>query len=364
MKVMQVMAGAAEGGAETAFEVTCIALKERGIEICAVLRPNNQGRIDRLKKAGIEVHTLPFGGAVDLYTPWKIRKIIASFKPAIVQTWMSRAARMTPAAGRSGGYVKCSRLGGYYALKYFGSTDYFITNTPDIAKYLEKQGVDPRRIAQINNFGDEEQDVAPLVRSDLDTPDDAFVILSLARLHGVKALDTLIRAVEPITNAHLWLAGQGPEEAALKNLARDLGIAGRVHFLGWRDDRTALLKAANVCALPSRFEPFGTTFIQAWAHKVPLVCSAAQGPSQYVRDGEDALVFPIDDVAALTECLSRLDQAPDLRHRLAERGCARFLNEFTKEKTVDAYLDFYNDVLTQENIVPENIAPSVGKIAV
>ncbi len=342
MRIMQVMAGAAVGGAETAFEDLCLALAEQdGVELCAVLRDNNSERLQKLSNAGIEIHTLPFGGVFDFYSSWKLKRIIKEFRPQIVQSWMSRASRLTPAAGKEKNYLKFSRLGGYYSLKYYKTTDYFVANTPDIRNYLIKEGVEEDRARYINNFTIAEQVAVPVKRNELDTPDDAFVVLALARYHQVKALDVLIKAAEKIENCHVWLAGTGPLEEDLKKLAADLNIEKNIHFLGWRSDRAALLESADVCAVPSRFEPFGNTFIQAWAQKTPLVSSKSEGPMQYIRDGEDALMFEIDDVDGLAECLDKIRANPDFGRQLAEAGYRRFSQEFSKEKTVEAYLDYY-----------------------
>ncbi|MBE2192031.1 MAG: glycosyltransferase [Alphaproteobacteria bacterium] len=350
MKIMQVMAGAEFGGAETAFEDMCLAMAERQKNLCAVIRPNNPERIAKLEQAGIKVFTLPFGGALDFYTPWKLKKIIAQECPQIVQTWMSRASIKTPASKPSKSYLKLSRLGGYYGLKYFRTTDYFVTITQDIRQHLIKNGIESTCVRHINNFAETEQNPEPVLRSDLNTPNDAFVALTLSRYHPVKALDVLIKAAEPIKNCHLWLAGEGPMEGELKKLAKDLNMTDRVHFLGWRTDRAALLQAADVCVFPSRYEPFGTTFVQAWAQKTPLVCSTAKGPVQYVRNQEDALVFEIDDVEQLTAALKKLESQPEIGKQLAQAGFIRFENEFSKEKTVEAYLEFYRDVLNREHI--------------
>ncbi|OIN87772.1 MAG: hypothetical protein AUJ12_00610 [Alphaproteobacteria bacterium CG1_02_46_17] len=342
MRIMQVMAGAAVGGAEAAFEDLCLALSgHQDVELCAVLRDNNDERLGKLASAGIKIHTVPFGGIFDVYSSWKMKQLIRNFQPQIVQTWMSRASQKTPAAGKANSYLKFSRLGGYYSLKYYKTTDYFVANTPDILNYLVREGIDECHARHINNFTTAEQVTSPVNRSDLQTPKDAFVVLALARYHPVKALDILIRAAEKIENCHVWLAGMGPLEEDLKKLAADLKIENRIHFLGWRSDRAALLEAADVCAVPSRFEPFGNTFIQAWAQKTPLVSSKSEGPMQYIRDGEDALMFDIDDVAGLTECLEKLRTNPDLGHKLVQAGFSRFEQEFSKEKTLKAYLDYY-----------------------
>jgi hypothetical protein len=108
-----------------------------------------------------------------------------------------------------------------------------------------------------------------------------------------------------------------------------------VRFLGWRNDRKALLEACDVCVLPSRYEPFGTVIIEAWAMTKPLVATAAAGARQYVTDGATGLLCPIDDAAALADCLRRvLDDAP-LRRAIAAAGHAAYLENFTRDIVVD-----------------------------
>lgn len=350
MRVMQILAGAQHGGAETAFEDISLALSASGIQQKIVVRNNNKDRIQKLRNAGIEVETLPFGGPLDIYTPWKLKKIIAEFKPQIVQTWMSRAAHKTPCSKTPKSYVKVARLGGYYGLKYYKGTDFFIANTPDIRDYLTREGVDKNNVVIINNFALEERVEQKIMRADMATPEDATVLLSLARYHPVKALDTLINAAAQIENVHVWLAGEGPQEAELKKLAADLGVEHRIHFLGWRRDRAALLEASDICVFPSRYEPFGTVFVQAWAQKTPLICSKSQGPSQYVRDGEDALMFEIDDLPQLVTCIKSLIDDESLAEKLAATGYARYQNEFTREKIMADYKTFYQDILARSGL--------------
>lgn len=350
MKILQVMAGAKHGGAETAFEDLCLAFHEKGISQKIVLRNNNGERVAKLRAAGLDVETLAFGGALDILTLWKLKRIIKEYEPQIVQTWMSRASKKTPASGSPKTYLKVSRLGGYYAMKYFATTDYFVTNTADIRSYVMDNGIDADHVCHINNFADIDSPSTQVKRSDLDTPEGAFVVLCLARYHQVKGLDVLIRAAAEIENCHVWLAGKGPLEEDLRKLASDLGVKNRIHILGWRTDSAALLQAADICAVPSRFEPFGNSFAQAWAQKTPLVTSNATGPSLYVTDKEDALVFNIDDVEGLRTAIQTLKDSPDLGKKLAERGYARFLEEFGKDKCVAAYMDFYREILAKEGI--------------
>jgi glycosyltransferase involved in cell wall biosynthesis len=346
------MAGAKHGGAETAFVDMCLALHETGEDIAVATRANDL-RVGQLRDAGIAVYELPFGGAIDIYTPWRLKKIIRDFAPQIVQTWMSRAAQKTPnwRDNRAAApYLTVARLGNYYGMKYFRSCDYFTTITPMIRDYLIEQGVAPDDVRHINNFAETENVYIPVDRAALDTPAAAPLLLSLGRLHRAKAFDTLLRAVAQAPGVYLWIAGEGPDRAPLESLRTELGLEGRVRFLGWRDDRAALLQTADICVFPSRFEPFGTVFVQAWAQKTPLITTAADGPRQFVRDGEDGLMVPVDDVVALRDAIVRLAGDPALRARLAAAGHARYEAEFTRGQSVRAYLSFYLEILERRQM--------------
>jgi glycosyltransferase involved in cell wall biosynthesis len=344
MKTLQLLAGAKTGGAETAFVDSCVAMAENGFDVEVATRANDI-RIPRLKAAGIKTYVLPFGSKLDIYTSWKLARIIKKSKPDIVQTWMSRAASKVPKPPKDKNYQVVSRLGGYYKIKYFANTDYFMPITPDIGRHLMGNGVQADKICHINNFAETETDYTPVKRADFETPDDATIVLTLSRLHKSKALDTLMHAVKEVNNIYLWLAGDGPDKDKLKALAYKLEIEDRVRFLGWREDRAALLGTADICCFPSRYEPFGTVFVQAWANKTPLIVSLADGPKQFVKDKSDCLAFAIDDVEALTGNLKLLRDNKALGIDLVENGYKRYEGEFSMQKTMQDYKDFFTKII-------------------
>ncbi|MFK7839503.1 MAG: glycosyltransferase [Bdellovibrionales bacterium] len=347
MKILQVMAGGEFGGAETAFVDICIALHEAGEDVVVVTRPNDL-RVPKMITAGLTVYALKFGGKLDVFSKWKMHKIIKDFEPDIVQCWMSRAASFVPRWQYSMGikrYHVVARMGGYYKMKYYRSADYFVGNTPDIARYIQDQGVVGDCVRHINNYTDIESVDRSLDRKDLDTSKDAHVIIALGRLHPVKAFDVLIDAIAPLDDVVLWIAGEGDEREALENQARELGCFERVKLLGWRDDRSALFEAADICVMPSRFEPFGNVFIQAWAQRIPLVISRSEGPNQFVHHEEDALMVDIDDADAMRDAIVRIRDDQSLALRLVDQGFLRYQSEFTKEHCVAGYLEFYHHIL-------------------
>lgn len=352
MRILQVLAGGDHGGAETAFVDMCIAMHEAG-ETVEVITRANRVRVPRLEAAGIKVHCLPFGGKPDFYTAWRMRGIIKAFKPDIIQTWMSRASEKTPRWSHSMGippYVVVARLGGYYKLKYFRNSDYFVSITPDIKRYLVENGVPEDDVRHINNFAETEDVGQPLSRADYGIPDNSPLLLGLGRLHEAKAFDTLIKVVARLEGVYLWIAGEGPLRAELEALIEQLGVSGRVRLLGWRSDRAALLQASDICVFSSRYEPFGTVFVQAWAQKTPLVTTMADGPRQFVRDAEDGLVVEVDNEVQMAAAIERLIDDRLLAQKLVDKGYQRFLGEFTKEKCLEAYLGYYKELRERRNI--------------
>src|SRR3989344_4315489 len=243
---------------------------------------------------------------------------------------MNRAARHPP----RGPWARIGRLGGYYSLKYYKGFDHLVANTEDIADWIVGQGWPAGRVSCIPNFAAAQPDAAPVDRAGLDTPEDAPLLLAMGRLHESKAHDIALHALVQLPEAFLWIAGVGPLEAKLKGMAEALGVAGRVRFLGWRTDPSALYRAANVCVFPSRYEPLGNVVIQSWAHGLPVVAAESQGPKALIRDGDDGLLVPVDDSEALAAGVRRLLAEPMLRARLAAAGGARVEAEFSEAAVV------------------------------
>ena len=331
MRILQVMASGLHGGAEVFYEDLVQALARRSVDQACVIRPYPM-RAALLSAAGCRVSTMVFGGPLDLVTPWKLRRLAAIENPDVILGWMNRACRILP----KGPWVNVGRLGGYYNLKYYRRCAHLICNTPDIAAYVVREGRPSDQVHYIPNFCPVDA-AAPIDRAALNTPPDAKVLLILARLHEAKGIDVALRALPSVPEAVLWIAGDGPLDSRLKDLATDLGVAARVRFLGWRDDRSALLRAADVCLVPSRHEPFGNDVVNAWAYNVPVVAAASQVPGFLINDGVDGLKVPVDDAAALAAAINGILRDPGLRERLVQGGQGRVVQEFSEAAVVTRY---------------------------
>ena len=344
MRVLQAMAGAEFGGAETFFERLAPALTRAGVEQRIVIR-HDAARALVLRDAGLAPLELPFGGRFDFRTARRLAAEIDAFAPDIVLSWMNRASIVCARARirASHGVPQIGRLGGYYKTKYYRGCDHLIGNTPDIVDYLTGQSWPADRVDYVANFVDAE--TAPAVARDtLATPDDAPLLLAAGRLHPNKGFDVLIRALAELPEAYLWLAGEGDQRAALEALAARGGVADRIRFLGWRRDVPGLMAAADMLVCPSRIEPLGNVVIEAWARHLPVVAASSAGPSWLIESGTNGLLAPVDDVRALTAALRRVISDPALAARLAKAGHAAYLEQFTEDAVVGRYLALFEKV--------------------
>ncbi|MEZ5937782.1 MAG: glycosyltransferase [Hyphomonadaceae bacterium] len=340
MRILHVMAGAKEGGAENIMLESVLALAGAGETQAVVTRPDNAFRLKSFRDAGIETATADFNRLWPFPTRSVLERTIASFKPDVIEYWMGRAGQFAPAKHRA---RSIAWYGGYYKLARFTNCEWHIGLTRDLLRHIREQGVPENRSGIVHTYADF-TDVAPVDRASLDTPADAPVALALARLHWKKGLDTLLDAAARVPGLYVWIAGEGPIEAELKEQCSKLGLNDRVRFLGWRNDRGALLAASTFVAFPSRYEPFGTVTVDAWAASRPLVAADAVGPAAYVEDGVNGLLIPKDNVEALATAMQRVISEPGLAERLVAGGRAAYEATFTKEVFVRDSRAFYDKV--------------------
>ncbi|MBT4889579.1 MAG: glycosyltransferase [Rhodospirillales bacterium] len=342
MRVLQAMAGAEHGGAETFYERLVVGLHNAGVTQKVIIR-KDQGRASRLRTGGVDPVELNFGGMLDFQTSRQLKKIVGEFNPDIVLTWMNRATKMMPAGA---GYKLIARQGGYYDLKYYRHCDYIVGNTQGIVEYLKEEGWPENRVQYLPNFVSIEK-AQPVSKAELSTPEGAPLLLSLGRLHRNKAFDVLIDALPSLEGVYVWIAGEGPERAALETQARAKGVEDRVCFLGWRQDVSALLASCDVYVCPSRHEPLGNVVIEGWAAGKPVVAAASQGPTELIRSGENGLLSPVDDSEALAQGISKVLADHELSELLVMAGRSEYETYFTEKAVVEKYLDFFNRILDQ-----------------
>ncbi len=339
MRVLHTMAGASVGGAETFFVDAIKAIDEIGFEQRVITRYNNPHKIQEITNLNIPVDKASFGRFFTWSTSRTIKKAINEFNPDIVHNWMGRAGMFSIA----GKHTNIGWYGGYYKPERFKNCRYHVAVTQDIADHIINQGVPAKNVFVLHIYA-EFSKVSPLNRAQFDTPDNVPLLLSLSRLHKKKGLDTLLNAMIKVPDAYLWIAGSGPLEKELKAQMKELKLDNRVRFLGWRNDREALLATADICVFPSRYEPFGAVVIEAWATQTPLVTAKAAGPKAYVTHEENGLLVEIDDVDDLAHSINRVIKDKKLCSHLILNGKRAYDKSFTKEVFKRNVAELYNNI--------------------
>ena len=159
-------------------------------------------------------------------------------------------------------------------------------------------------------------------------PPGAKVVIGFgARLAPQKRPEDVIRAAALLAPAYpeaaFVIAGEGSRRAEYEALARSLGVANAVRFVGYVPDMRSFYASVDIVVLPSRSEGCPNVVLESMAMRRALVVSDSAGSREVVTNGVNGLMFPVGDVGALANQLRRLLDDPVLRTTLARRGYER-----------------------------------------
>jgi len=171
------------------------------------------------------------------------------------------------------------------------------------------------------------------------------VIICAARLDRWKGQRYLIEAMSGLSDAELWLAGDGETRSDLEQQVAKLGLGGRVKFLGQRPDVPQLLLQADMFCLPTLTEGLPFCVIEAMATRLPVVATRVGGLPELVAEGETGFLVESKDPAALRDRLGRLLADPALRQRMGAAGRRRVEEQFSLSTMLRRTREIYESVL-------------------
>jgi glycosyltransferase involved in cell wall biosynthesis len=239
-------------------------------------------------------------------------------------------------------------------------TDAVVVNCDAMRRYLvEDEGVAPAKIRICYNAVDVER----YRRQATDSPwPGRLVIGVVCALRPEKGLDTLVRAFAklPAEDAVLAVVGSGPEESRLRALASQLGISERCHFEPATTAVAKWLSRIDIFVLPSRTEALSNALMEAMACSCCAIASNVGGNPELIDDGENGLLFDVDNVAQLTSQLTALLTDPARRQRMASAAAAKMATHFTYSKAAATMQEIYESVLLKAQKKSRVEAQSTG----
>ncbi len=232
--------------------------------------------------------------------------------------------------------------------KYRRGADAYIAISEGVRRVLLEGGIPADRIRVVHSGIDlgKFDGLKPrdAVRAEFGLDARTLAIGNVAALAPHKAQNDLLRAAALVLarrdDVRFFVVGEGALRAELEALARELGIAARVVFTGFRSDALDLLRAFDVFVMSSYLEGLGTSIMDAQALGVPVVATRTGGIPELVEDGVTGLLSPPRNPAALADAILRFLGDEVLRRACAETArvrSSRYDYRTTVYKTLDAY---------------------------
>lgn len=195
------------------------------------------------------------------------------------------------------------------------------------------------------------------------------VVVFLGRLVPEKGVQVLLSALplilQKVGRVRLVVAGKGPYQPELEKMARELGVAGVVDFIGFVGDeeRNKLLNRATVAVFPSLYEPFGIVALEAMAAGVPVVVSDTGGLRDIIEHGIDGYLTPPGDPHMLAHYVTELIENPELAGHLGRRARRNVFVKFNWQQialsTLEVYAAAVNKYRQVAGVNSENERPAV-----
>lgn len=384
MKIVQIVARLNVGGVAVQVLLADEQFRARGHEsivVCGRVGPDEADMRYLADEKGSVPHIIPeLGRALsplrDLITLVKLWQLLRRERPDVVHTHTAKAGFVGRLAARMAGVpVVVHTFHGHVFRGYFGPTktrlfivlerfsarlsDRVITLTAGLKQELVEYGIAPPDRFAVIPLGLELEALAStpgrsgVLRQALGLDDVTLLVGAVGRLVPVKHIDLLLDAASCIdmqamrNPLHIVLVGDGECRPALEAQARALGIAGRVHFVGWRDTRALpdIYSDLDALVMSSYNEGMPVSIIEAMAAGVPVVATAVGGVPDLITGGETGLLVPPDDAPALAAALTHLLTAPALAQRLADNARRDALARFSPARLADDLTGLYTTLL-------------------
>jgi glycosyltransferase involved in cell wall biosynthesis len=364
MKILHTEASKGWGGQEIRILDEAEGLRARGHDV-QLATPLEAAIFEAAKRRAIPVHAI----ALDrrrLGSLRALRALIREFEPDVIVSHSSSDSWLVAAAtrflSRRPAIVRLRHISGAVARGplnrwLYGQVPARVVTTGVAINnmLIERLSLDPAHVVAIPTGTDLDR-LKPgdrvAARAALGLPMEAKLIGIVATLRSWKGHRFLVAAMtDPrLAGVRLVLVGDGPQEPALRAQITELGLGERVTLAGRQEDVRPWLHALDVFVLPSTDnEGLPQALMQAMACALPVVTTAAGAIPELVRGGENGLVVPAGNPAALAEAIARLLDDRALAGRLAAAGRREVEQKHTKAAMLDAMEEVFRATIAKQS---------------
>jgi glycosyltransferase involved in cell wall biosynthesis len=352
MKILHVITSLSTGGAEKLMVDLLPRLKEKGHEVDLLLFDGTETPFWRqAEAAGIHVMHTRIGGSV--YNPINLIKLMPYLRRYDIVHTHNTAPQLFAAIGS----VLCSVVlcttehntsNRRRDWRWYAAIDRWMYN-----RYKQIICISKKTETHLLDFVCRTKANITTVNNGIDTsvfenavPSHEFVgeinIISVAAFRYQKDQKTIIRAMQQLSDAyHLYLVGDGELRSDCENMARDLNLTHRVHFLGIRTDVPRLLKESDIVVMSSHWEGFGLAAAEGMAAGKPVIATDVDGLREVVSGA--GILFHHEDFIQLADEIKHLTINKDYYQTVAAK-CRQRAKEFDISKMVDGYCNVYQNL--------------------
>lgn len=359
--ILHILAPANVGGLESVVEnlATGQATRGQAVGVAAIVEPENEDGefVARIRNRGIPVRAVVIPHRAYLEEVRKLRELLAACTPRVVHTHGYRADVIAGAVARWGGYPTVSTVHGFIRGSLKGrffqwlqrrslrEFDAVAAVSNPLGRELRESGLASGKVHVVRNAWSNSAEILGRgeARKLLGLPADGFVVGWVGRVSREKGPDVLLSSLPEIEIPRLQVSiiGTGRERPALERRVMELGLESVVSFHGLIPDAAELYRAFDVFVLSSRTEGTPISLFEAIGAGIPVVATKVGGVPDVVRHGEDGLLVPPEDPAALAGAVRSVYEDPSAAQERASSARRRLQREFGPEPWLDRYEEMY-----------------------
>jgi starch synthase (maltosyl-transferring) len=352
------------GGAEKALVYLALGLNRKLWKVSVINLGGEEPLAQVLRQEGVEVRCLAVSKRKPVEAIRKLAKALKDLQPALVQTFMFHAN----VAGRLGARLASVPwvLGGLRVAEHqkaWHLTVDRLTAKMSLGSVCVSEGVrrfsqtygglSEKRLIVIPNGVDVRpfDQAKPIDRKALGLSESDRISLFAGRLDAQKGLPYLLDAAELVAqkhkNWHLVMMGHDGSESEWFHERRQSSpvLQKHLHWLGFRTDVREILKSSDLLILPSLWEGMPNVVLEAMAAGKAVIGTDVEGTNELILPEQTGWIVPPENAQALADALMESIQKPDLTKKFGIAGRLRVEQNYTLERTIEAYSRLWSDVL-------------------